>query len=184
MSSAHHTAAAVEAEAGDFQPRSFLGDIGYYGPITMMATLLTVLCLQGEYSMIVYVLLWQVANYYLNAVLKNTLRQPRPVGPLPSANIEYLERHKYYGMPSGHVQLVVSMGVFTMLVLVRQGAQSSVLFKNITTVAVPILAAQMGVTMWQRVSYQRHDIPQVLVGGGIGAVFALLFYRVAYAYRK
>jgi membrane-associated phospholipid phosphatase len=134
--------------------------------------------------MIVYVLLWQVANYFLNAVLKNALRQPRPVGPLPSANIEYLERHKYYGMPSGHVQLVVSMGVLTMLVLVRArfpnaGPQLAALI-----LAMPLLAFQMGVTMWQRVSYQRHDIPQVLVGGGLGAVFALLFYRVAYAYRK
>jgi hypothetical protein len=76
------------------------------------------------------------------------------------------------------------MGVLTMLVLVRArfpnaGPQLAALI-----LAMSLLAFQMGVTMWQRVSYQRHDIPQVLVGGGLGAVFALLFYRVAYAYRK
>jgi membrane-associated phospholipid phosphatase len=164
------------ADLGDFQPRSFIGNVGYYGPLTMMAGLLTLLSVRKEYSMVVYVLLWQVANYYFNVVMKNTLQEPRPVGPMPTADIGYFERHKYYGMPSGHVQLVVSMGVFTLLLLQRARLYNSA----ITLFLQLLIVLQIGLTMWQRVRYQRHDLTQVLIGGGIGAALAVGFYYFFY----
>jgi membrane-associated phospholipid phosphatase len=162
--------------ADDLAHRSVLGEIGYYGPITLFAVLLVMVLKVHEYWAIPWLVLWQVANYYVNVVLKNYFQYARPSGPLPTPAMGYLEKHKYYGFPSGHAQGVVSLGVFMLLWLN---------FKSVWPLADVLLGgcivAQMLVTLWQRVAYVRHTVAQVVAGSLVGALCgAGFFYGLMY----
>ena len=153
---------------------SLIGNVGYYGPLTLLFVLLGVLLQQKEYWLLPYVLLWQVFNYYLNVVLKNTVRHARPSGPLPTPAMGYFEKHKYYGFPSGHAQMVVSLGVFMLLWLNCILTQQTVWFWCLCL----LLVAQMLITLWQRVWYLRHTVWQVIAGSVIGALIGAGFFSI------
>jgi len=151
--------------------RSCIGDIGYYGPLTMLLVVLAWLVKEKQYWLIPWVSLWQVLNYYFNVVLKNTFQLPRPSGPLPTPAMGYFEKHKFYGFPSGHAQMVVSLGVFMLLwMLLRKSIP-----RWYWGIAL-LLVAQMLITGWQRVAYLRHTVWQVIVGSAIGAVVGVGFF--------
>lgn len=155
--------------------RSFIGDVGYYGPLTMLLVVLAWLVKDKQYWLIPWVSLWQVLNYYLNVVLKNTFQLPRPSGPLPTPAMGYFEKHKFYGFPSGHAQIVFSLGVFMLLWLLFTTKQP---YPRWYWGVVLLLVVQMCVTGWQRVAYLRHTVWQVIVGSAIGAVVGVGFFYI------
>ena len=157
------------------QQRSLIGDVGYYGPLTLFLVVLGILVKDKQYWLLPAVLLWQVVNYHFNIVLKNIFQQARPSGPLPTPAMGYFEKHKYYGFPSGHAQIVVSLGVFLLLFKAKQA------YPGWYWVLAMLLVAQMLITGWQRVAYSRHTVLQVMVGSAIGAVIGVgFFYMLKY----
>jgi membrane-associated phospholipid phosphatase len=172
---------AVQTAAEAQAPRSLIGNVGYYGPLTLLFVLLGVLLQQKEYWLLPFVLLWQVFNYYLNVVLKNTVQHARPSGPLPTPAMGYFEKHKYYGFPSGHAQMVVSLGVFMLLWLNFTLTSPTSWFWCLAL----LLVAQMLITLWQRVCYLRHTVWQVIAGSVLGGLVGMgFFYMVMVACLK
>ena len=120
----------------------------------------------------VYVIVWQITSHFINIVIKNTLKHPRPDSDkndnfknlTPSID-NYFSIHKNFGMPSGHAQAVMSELTFITLY-----------FHN--PVLTTFAAIQSGLTLWQRYATQRHSIKQLGIGSAIGIVVGLSFFKV------
>jgi len=144
----------------------FLDIIGYLGPFILLFT--SICLLWSKSYFFIYYIIGFGLNILLNILLKGIIQQPRPKEDIKLINIAKNngKRISYdvYGMPSGHAQLCFYSVVFIYLV-----------FKSwnwtIFYFAISLL------TLFQRVKYKNHTIPQVLVGAVVGAAFSyFIFY--------
>jgi hypothetical protein len=144
-----------------------LSQLGYFGPMTLFGAIVGLMFHSGIYpvSAFVAVAIWQYGSFFINLGIKNILEIPRPEGTI-SANAWDEENTKEYGMPSGHAQQAFSELTFIALT-----------FRNKYVTAMASL--QTVITLVQRYSFSKHDIPQLVVGGAIGIVIGIAFYIFA-----
>lgn len=154
---------------------NYLHQIGYYGPRTLILLILMLIIIttSNPYNIpynIYYVIVWQLCNHFINIIIKNTLKHPRPDNFNKDFNLltptiyNYFSIHKNFGMPSGHAQQVFSELTFI-----------SLYFKNPVITIISIL--QSCITLWQRYSERKHSIKQLMVGSLIGVISGVIFYK-------
>ena len=112
---------------------------------------------------ILLVVAWNIMNIWINGVLKQLIKQPRPKKSI-KINKQDEKFSRGYGMPSGHAQSAAANFVFIAL-----------LFRNefLTTVA----ALQTLLTLYQRYSFRMHSAPQLLVGSILGGASGYALYQ-------
>ena len=130
-------------------------------------------------------LLWKKANlfyYYqvgfftceiLNLVLKGIFKQPRPSEDPAEFYLAIKNGHRFifkngvpydiFGMPSGHSQSALFTTAFVFLCLKDVKIGVGFLFVSL-------------LIMCQRVVDNHHNVFQVIVGAGVGILYAYLFY--------
>lgn len=154
---------------------NYLSCIGFNGPINLLILILCMISSTNQSRNIylyIYVIVWQVINQFINIVIKNTLKHPRPNNyknknfkNLTPGLDNYFSIHRHFGMPSGHAQQVISELTFIIFY-----------FKNPLITTVSIL--QSCITLWQRYSTRRHSISQLVVGSAIGLISGTAFYKI------
>lgn len=107
------------------------------------------------------------ANKLLNMVLKYTIRQPRPSNPWKSG----------YGMPSDHAQFMgfIAFFSFFLYIFLQRHRQDLTLPHPILLVGTTILALFVS---YSRLAVGVHSTSQVVLGFGIGAAFAFVYYEI------
>jgi membrane-associated phospholipid phosphatase len=112
---------------------------------------------------ILFVIGWNLMNYWLNGVLKRVIKQPRPKKMI-KINRQDVMSSRGYGMPSGHAQIAVNNLVFIAL-----------LFQNET--ATTLATLQTLLTIYQRYSFRMHSASQLLIGTVIGIASGYGLYK-------
>ena len=130
-----------------------LYNIGYFGPHILFVIIFTQLT-DGR----LHFVLLQVLNLLVNLVLKNVVRQPRPLGAINVNQWDKLDEHQY-GMPSLHAQLMGSMLLYALLHSQKWG--------------LPILFT--AVTLWQRYVCRKHTVLQLAAGVLTGGTLCIFF---------
>jgi membrane-associated phospholipid phosphatase len=90
-----------------------------------------------------------ISNSLLNMVLKNIIREPRPI-----------EEEGDYGFPSGHAQSVFFSLVFLFLA-------------NGPPVFIYMMGCISVLTLYQRWKYKKHSVKQLVAGSIIGSLYAV-----------
>jgi len=135
--------------------------IGYMGPIITSVITLTTLLDKQKY--LLSFIFGSIINNSLNEYLKNWIKQPRPHKPIPYIDDDLIKGAHIYGMPSGHAQIVAFSTTF--LYLTRG---------NRTLLLISLFIAIL--TLYQRWSFRRHTIEQLMVGIITGSSFAYLLF--------
>ena len=136
--------------------RTFIDDIGYFGPLILLVSGIYILWNRSVY--IFTYLVGFVLCEQLNRLLKTIIQEPRPKNP-----IHYIDHDDYshnsgankYGMPSGHSQLAFYCVGF----LYSATDSMRILFG---TTAVSLL------TLFQRWKFRKHSAKQLFAGSIIG----------------
>jgi membrane-associated phospholipid phosphatase len=124
-----------------------IDNIGYYGPVILFALgFYALLERKPFYTAFVF---GNISNSLLNMVLKNIIREPRPI-----------EEEGDYGFPSGHAQSVFFSLVFLFL------AKGPAVF-------IYIMACISVLTLYQRWKYKKHSVKQLVAGSIIGSLYAV-----------
>ena len=149
--------------------------IGNTGPINLLILIIGIISTTAQaYNMYLYIciILWQLVNQLINIIIKNTLKYPRPNNyktqgfkSLTPTIYNYFVIHRSFGMPSGHSQTVMSELTFIIFY-----------FKNPFITIISII--QSYITLWQRYSSNEHSINQLAVGGVIGIIIGIAFYKI------
>ena len=153
----------------------YLSLIGYHGPINLLLLILIMFSVTKTVHAVylcIFVIVWQLINIFINVVIKNTLKSPRPDSyknknfkNLTPTMYNYFDIHRNFGMPSGHAQAVISEVTFILLYFKRP---------IITTFSI----MQACITLWQRYITRRHSAKQLLVGSIIGIATGMGFYKM------
>lgn len=130
-----------------------LYNIGYFGPHILFVIIFTQLT-DGR----LYFVLLQVLNLLVNLILKNVVRQPRPVGAINVNQWDKLDEHQY-GMPSLHAQLMGSMLLYAVFHSQKCG----------------LLIVLTAITLWQRYVCRKHTVLQLTVGALLGGTLCIFF---------
>ena len=141
--------------------------IGVMGPI--ITTLITTVSLLEKPPYLFSFLFGSLLNYKFIGILKNTIKQPRPSNPVHYIDDSTIQGENIYGMPSGHAQITAF--AITTLYLTR-GPQSWIL--------VSLFIGAL--TLYQRWSFRRHTIEQLIVGTIVGVSFAYLLFWITKNY--
>lgn len=143
--------------------------IGFYGPIIMIV--LVTFGLWGRTKYLIFFLLFFIANYYFNEILKSYIKEPRPAAfnstQSPTLKYEYFANHRSYGMPSGHAQDVFYSLIFLFLAKTQF---------TVYSVAGIFVSA---ITVFQRFKTKRHSAKQLAAGAVVGGAVAYLAQLVA-----
>ena len=157
-------------------PSIIIDYIGHYGPpIVFVLTLYSLF----ERHIYVFVFLFgSLTNCWVNMLLKQVFREPRPPNPLPFVDSNDLIGNNYYGLPSGHAQSVFFSLTFLYQVM-KPGSNSDTIFTLYIMSCITVL------TLYQRWKYRRHTIKQLIVGAIVGALFAwtLVFITKTYLHK-
>lgn len=145
----------------------FIDIVGYLAPYILFFTSICLLSTKSYFF--VYYIIGFGLNILLNIILKGIIQQPRPKEDIKLINISKNngKRISYdvYGMPSAHAQLSFYSLIF--IYLVFKSWNWTIFFYIIISIS----------TLFQRVKYKNHTIPQVLVGALVGAIFSyFIFY--------
>ena len=144
-----------------------IDNIGFQGPnITFV---ITAFFLFNQKMFFFSYLVFYFANTYLNKILKNIFRQPRPSGWKAINEADNDDGRVTYGMPSGHAQWVTFSTTF--LYLVKK--DRSLLLLELFICAL---------TIYQRWKYRRHSLDQLAAGSLVGASVAYLCYELTNKY--
>lgn len=124
-------------------------NIGYFAPLFIFIFVLLKLTKHRHVFF-----LSQCFSFFVNTVIKNTIRQPRPS---KSLNVNRFDAYDvdHFGMPSSHAQLVVGMLTFAM-------------FQFNNDLITAFLGVQALITMWQRYVCRKHTASQLAVGALLG----------------
>jgi membrane-associated phospholipid phosphatase len=145
-----------------------LDDIGFFGPLILIVYALIVLWCRVPY-LITYVIFYLLSSF-LNSVMKCMIKHQRPSKTgIMYSEYESVTGSSQYGMPSGHAQSIVYSSVF--IYLVTKSVYS--------LIGCSFLCC---LTFYQRYKYQRHSIPQVLVGALTGITVASVAYYLVSKY--
>ena len=140
-----------------------LSILGAFGPYIMAAGIIAENIInQTSYFKIGVLLLWQPLNVMINCVLKEIINEDRPAG---SKNINKLEAYideGSKGMPSGHAQVV--------------GSELMLAYLSNSFITKVLMMFQTGLTVYQRYSYKKHTISQLIIGFIIGIIYSYIFW--------
>jgi len=132
--------------------------IGYHGPLILTA--MTSISLWTRYQYLLSFAVGSILNMYLNRVLKDIFREPRPSRRIPF-NDETPSGIHVYGFPSGHAQITAFATAFLYL---AKGPP----------VTVYLMSFILFLTMYQRWKYRLHSVKQLFFGALFGGGFAWL----------
>ena len=138
---------------------------GFYGP--NITIIINIIALLDQPKYFATFILFYCFQYYLNGMMKNVLREPRPKGYLDKKYDDYGYYHgiEGYGMPSGHSSDVWFCTIFLWLV------------KNSPYLLILELAICFN-TMYQRWSFHKHSIQQISIGTLVGASIAWFAFTI------
>lgn len=139
---------------------NIIDKIGYYGPLITFIYGSTTLLKQPIY--LSGYLVFTFINQIINMVIKDTIREPRPI---PNDREDYDK----YGMPSGHAQHIFFFLTFTYLVN-----------KSVMVLLFELFLS--GLTVYQRWKYKKHTIPQLIIGAFVGSIFAYFSVEIIRIY--
>jgi membrane-associated phospholipid phosphatase len=146
-----------------------LSGIGYYGPLILI--FINVYFLYDRFFWCYIYVIFVIINSFLNKLLKNIIKEPRPKNWKAFASFEKLENEESYGMPSGHAQSVMFSVIFYYLIFGIDEVLLSMLFIT-------------GLTVFQRGYNKNHTYTQLFIGLIIGGLFAWFVYFIAKKYKN
>ena len=134
-------------------------------------------CVLDKPTSLFYFLVGGMTSMVVNLIVKNIVRQKRPVMEIKQAKMRqyFRDMHMYYrngvnvdyfGMPSGHTQTAFFALTFDYLVL-----------HHVNLAVASAIAAVF--IAWQRYVSMHHSIPQILVGAALGVAMGFLFSHMA-----
>lgn len=147
-------------------------------PIFIVCAVPLTLALRRDLAML-YFGVGMVLNEVLNYTIKHTVKEARPLSVLDDE-----QRWAKYGMPSNHAQLMFFFSIYWTLFLMRRctflprqeiSKTGIALIKTGLSVCLIMAATLVG---YSRVYLEHHTVWQVQVGSGIGALFAILWFRL------
>jgi len=144
-----------------------IDNIGFQGPT--ITFIITACFLFNQKAFFISYLVFYSANVYLNKILKNIFRQPRPAGWKAINETDNDGGRVSYGMPSGHAQWVTFSTTFLYLVK-----------KDNTLLLLELFLSAL--TIYQRWKYRRHSLEQLAAGSFVGASAAYLCYELTNKY--
>lgn len=142
----------------------YIDQIGFYGPLII--ALMNIIFLWSRNIYLISYVLYLGVNALVNRVMKNIIQSPRPTGQI------FISKHDNditsdYGMPSGHAQSVGYSITFMYLVV-----YSPVILYISTFIGA--------ITIYQRYSYKRHTIFQLISGLIIGSIVGMVSYTITH----
>ena len=138
----------------------FLFGIGYFSEIIL--ALVVIYVLQKNAIDVLFYVVFFLFSGYLNTLLKNYVKQPRPSAPKKFLYSEHFSRAEtVYGMPSGH-----SQNVFFSLTYLYLTVKDSIYWIQIGLV----LAALM---VYERWTYHNHTFLQLIAGAAFGVLLGI-----------
>jgi len=144
-----------------------IDNIGFQGPT--ITFIITACFLFNQKAFFISYLVFYFANIYLNKILKNIFREPRPTGWKAINEMDNDGGRVSYGMPSGHAQWVTFSTTF--LYLVKKDNRLLLLELFISAL-----------TIYQRWKYRRHSLEQLAAGSFVGSSAAYLCYELTNKY--
>jgi len=140
--------------------------VGFHGPILL--SVITILNLLNQKKFLISYLVFFVVNHYINKILKTVIREPRPSNSIQINDMDNNEGSKY-GMPSRHTQSIFYS--LTFLYLVKSDVYLLIAGLFIASIAI-----------YQRWTYRRHTLEQLIAGSLIGTFFAYFAYYMTNLY--
>ena len=147
---------------------------GQYGPVILI--IYSCYLLWDKSNLFFYYIVGIFINAILNLIIKGIIQEPRPSEDLKTFELSlkngrrFLFKdgipHDIFGMPSGHTQSSLFSTIFIFLSL-----------KNLNILRVYFLISF--ITMAQRVAFNHHTIPQVIVGAIVGGLFGYFMFYMA-----
>jgi membrane-associated phospholipid phosphatase len=147
---------------------------GNYGGVIVF--FLSVYLLRNHSNLLFFYTIGIFINFLLVVFLKGVIQEPRPSINSRDFELAMKNNKKYmfkdglpyglFGMPSGHSSTVMFSTVFVYLAL----RQKKWLYVYLLISAIVIN---------QRVAYRHHTVAQVVVGSGLGALLAYVFYSLS-----
>ena len=143
-----------------------LSVVGAFGPWIMAAVIVAENIIdECSYFKIGALILWQPLSITINGLLKEIINQDRPNGSRHVNQLEKLIDEGTKGMPSGHAQLVGSELFLSLL-------------SNTSFTTKTLMIAQTGLTLYQRWSYKKHTVMQLVIGFLIGSLYSIIFWSM------
>ena len=147
---------------------------GQSGPIILI--IYSCYLLWDKSNLFFYYIVGIFINAILNLIIKGIIQEPRPSEDLKTFELSlkngrrFLFKdgipHDIFGMPSGHTQSSLFSTIFIFLSL-----------KNLNILRVYLLISF--IIMAQRVAFNHHSIPQVIVGAIVGGLFGYFMFYMA-----
>jgi len=147
--------------------KDVLDYIGYMGPI--ITSIITIITLLDKQKYLLSFIFGSIINNYLNEYLKICIKQPRPTNQLSYIDDKQIKGAQIYGMPSGHAQIVSFTTTFLYL---TKG--------NRTLLLVCLFISAL--TLYQRWSFRRHSIEQLITGTIVGSSFSYVLFWITKKY--
>merc|ERR1712066_718936 len=119
-------------------------------------------------------LVGQAISLAVNKVLKETIRQPRP-------DSEHTFKNTNFGMPSDHTQYLAFFSVYYTLLCIQLKRSNGLdtlelVIKNLECLA---LCGATIIVAFSRVYLRYYTLEQVLAGGTVGVLLAVVYFSVA-----
>jgi len=140
---------------------SIINHVGFNGP--MINFIITFVLVFYQKSYLYGFLICYLANAFINKFLKGIFKQSRPANGKSLYAIEDYSGVEQYGMPSGHAQNVSF--IITYMYLVKK--------RSVWLIIETVIAC---ITMYQRLSSNRHTISQLSVGFVVGIIVGTMSY--------
>lgn len=148
--------------------------VGYFGPVILIcATVAFYMWHYSEQRHIVRAILAKFGgllffSIVLNAVLKQIIEAPRPANEIPMFGTP--REWDFYGMPSGHAQIVALITSF----FIKNGGNVAVNSTWFAAMVVGFLAISI-LTVIQRYAFRAHTLGQLVAGLVIGLTIGSAF---------
>lgn len=146
--------------------------VGQSGPFSLFIR--SIFLLYDKQTLLFYYIMGFLLNMVINLTLKGIIQQPRP--DIDTNKFDVAMKHgkrflynngvpyDIFGMPSGHSESCLFSATFIFLSLQNYQHLFNYLLISI-------------ITMSQRVVYNHHTVPQVIVGGIVGILVGYLFFN-------
>lgn len=142
---------------------------GLYGPLIMFFITIYYIWKQTTYLWVFIV--GSICNKYINDVLKELLKQPRPTNQIDfmGETENLFKGSQMYGMPSGHMQILCFSIAYLLCIY--------------PTYSIYLVSFVISIiTFYQRWKYRRHTIEQLIWGSITGGVLGYYTYYFTWKY--
>jgi membrane-associated phospholipid phosphatase len=143
--------------------------LGFFAPLILFG--LTVGKLAARPPYLVSYVVGFFMNMALNSVAKLWIKEERPEGGRNLFSWEHYSGPEKYGMPSLHAQ----SDMYSIVFLSSTGSSPAWIIFGLFLYSL---------TLYQRWSYRRHTIQQLIAGTGLGATLAWIIYGMTQFYLR